>query len=193
MANQNKAADIVGMLAANRSKLLRLFADFKPDKWVIIEDVEKEPPEESLDNSCLLAVDFAANVVAKGTIMKYSASDENIQVMMETILQEEALLPIPLEDDFIMKVKDALGHILSWPRHLVIRCSDLILVLDTLFHSQHMGTNSISMASDFITYTFLNHNKSAFQYAHLGKVVAKPLKKHAPLVKKHATHVKEEI
>ncbi|KAI3797623.1 hypothetical protein L1987_32883 [Smallanthus sonchifolius] len=24
-----------------------------------------------------------------------------------------------------MKVKDAVGHILSWPRHLVIRCSDL--------------------------------------------------------------------
>ncbi|CAH1427292.1 unnamed protein product [Lactuca virosa] len=95
---------------------------------VIIEDVEKEPPEESLDNSCLLAVDFAANVVAKGTIMKYSASDENIQVMMETILQGEALLPIPLEEDFIMKVKDALGHILSWPRHLVIRCSDLVIL-----------------------------------------------------------------
>ncbi|KAL7593308.1 putative MO25-like protein At5g47540 [Lactuca sativa] len=31
-ANQNKPADIVGILVANRSKLLRLFADFKPDK-----------------------------------------------------------------------------------------------------------------------------------------------------------------
>nr|KAJ0198569.1 hypothetical protein LSAT_V11C700374080 [Lactuca sativa] len=57
--------------------------------------------------------------------MKYSASDENIEVMMETILQGEALIPIPLVEEFIMKVKDALGHILSWPRHLVIRCSDL--------------------------------------------------------------------
>ncbi|CAH1447647.1 unnamed protein product [Lactuca virosa] len=124
----------------------------------VFEDVEKEPPEESLDNSCLLAVDFAANVVAKGTIMKYSASDENIKVMMETIIQGEALLPIPLEEEFIAKVKDALGHILSWPRHLVIRCSDL------------------------------------------GKVVAKPVKKHAtPMkkdatpVKKYATPLKEEI
>ncbi|CAH1443286.1 unnamed protein product [Lactuca virosa] len=76
-----------------------------------IEDVEKEPPDESLDNSCLLAVDFAANVVAKGTIMKYSASGET-------------LIPIPLEEEFIVKVKDALGNILSWPRHLVIRCFD---------------------------------------------------------------------
>nr|KAJ0184561.1 hypothetical protein LSAT_V11C900493200 [Lactuca sativa] len=89
----------------------------------VIEDFEKQPHNESLDNSCLLAVEFAANVVAKGTIMK--ASDENIEVMIETILQGEALVPFPLEEEFIVKVKDALGHILSWPRHLVIRCSDL--------------------------------------------------------------------
>lgn len=31
-ANQHKPADIVSILVANRSKLLRLFADFKPDK-----------------------------------------------------------------------------------------------------------------------------------------------------------------
>lgn len=31
-ANQNKPADIVTILIANRSKLLRLFADFKLDK-----------------------------------------------------------------------------------------------------------------------------------------------------------------
>lgn len=31
-ANQNKPNDIVGILVANRSKLLRLFADFKTDK-----------------------------------------------------------------------------------------------------------------------------------------------------------------
>ncbi|XP_073055970.1 putative MO25-like protein At5g47540 isoform X2 [Primulina eburnea] len=32
VANQNKPADIVGILVANRSKLLRLFADFKTEK-----------------------------------------------------------------------------------------------------------------------------------------------------------------
>nr|KAJ0193317.1 hypothetical protein LSAT_V11C800438100 [Lactuca sativa] len=70
------------------------------------------------DDSCLLAFEFAANVVANGTIMKYSASNVNIQFMIETILEGEALIPIPLEEEFILKVKDALGHILSWPRHL---------------------------------------------------------------------------
>ncbi|CAI9290686.1 unnamed protein product [Lactuca saligna] len=115
----------------------------------VIEDVGKEPWDESLDNFCLLAVKFASNVDAKGTIMKYSASDENIEVMMETNLQREALIPILLEQVFIVKVKDALGHILSWQRHLVIRCSDL------------------------------------------GKVLGKPIKKHATPVKKDATSVKE--
>ena len=40
-------------------------------------------------------------------------TDENIEVMMETIFQGEALIPIPLEEEFIVKVKDALGHILA--------------------------------------------------------------------------------
>lgn len=31
-ANQNKPPDIVSILVANRSKLLRLFADFKTEK-----------------------------------------------------------------------------------------------------------------------------------------------------------------
>jgi len=31
-ANQNKPPDIISILVANRSKLLRLFADFKTDK-----------------------------------------------------------------------------------------------------------------------------------------------------------------
>ncbi|KAI3813297.1 hypothetical protein L1987_18017 [Smallanthus sonchifolius] len=52
---------------------------------------------------------------------------ENIEVMMEVSIQGEALLPIPLEEEFITNVKDAVGHILTWPRHLVIRCSDLYL------------------------------------------------------------------
>ncbi|KAK9076248.1 hypothetical protein SSX86_004581 [Deinandra increscens subsp. villosa] len=89
------------------------------------EDVEDEGPKEPLDNSCYLAVDVPSNIVAKGYVVKYSVSGENIEVMMETCVQGEALLPIPLEEEFVEKVKDALGYILSWPRHLVIRCSDL--------------------------------------------------------------------
>lgn len=49
-----------------------------------------------------------------------------MDVLMQICLQGEALLPIPIEEEFIDKVKDAVGFILSWPRHLVIRCSDLV-------------------------------------------------------------------
>ncbi|CAI9276860.1 unnamed protein product [Lactuca saligna] len=129
----------------------------------VIEDFEKQPHNESLDNSCLLAVEFAANVVAKGTIMK--ASDENIEVMIETILQGEALVPFPLEEEFIVKVKDALGHILSWPRHLVIRCSDLGKVVA----------------------------KSVKKHATPVKKAATPLNEDATPVKEDATPPKEEI
>ncbi|KAI3511047.1 hypothetical protein L1887_18189 [Cichorium endivia] len=84
-----------------------------------------EPVEELLDNSCYLTVDVASNIVAKGTIMEFSYLGENIEVMMELCVQGEVSLPIPLEEEFIVKVKDVVGHILSWPRHLVIQCSDL--------------------------------------------------------------------
>ncbi|CAI9300681.1 unnamed protein product [Lactuca saligna] len=88
--------------------------------------------DKSRDDSCLLMVDVAANVVAKETIMKYSVSGEKIQVMTETSLQGEALLLTPLEEKFIVKVKDTLGQILSWPRDLVIRYSELVSNVDSI-------------------------------------------------------------
>ncbi|XP_076938369.1 uncharacterized protein LOC143606498 [Bidens hawaiensis] len=52
-------------------------------------------------------------------------TSENITVMMECSIKGDSLLPIPLDEEFIYKVKDGVGHILSWPTHLVIRSSDL--------------------------------------------------------------------
>ncbi|KAK9071564.1 hypothetical protein SSX86_007992 [Deinandra increscens subsp. villosa] len=87
---------------------------------------EDEAQEELLDNSCYLAVDVPSNIVAKGNVDNNSLSgDENIEVMIEICFQGEALLPFPLEEEFIEKVKDAPGYILMWPRHLVIQCSNL--------------------------------------------------------------------
>ncbi|KAE8701949.1 hypothetical protein F3Y22_tig00110503pilonHSYRG00256 [Hibiscus syriacus] len=89
-------------------------------------DFEDNPPEELLDTSCYLAIDIASNIVAKGTIVKHNdLSGENIEVMMEMSVQGDALLPFPLDEEFIYKVKNAVGFIVKWPRHLVIRCSDL--------------------------------------------------------------------
>ncbi|KAE8720902.1 hypothetical protein F3Y22_tig00017996pilonHSYRG00070 [Hibiscus syriacus] len=84
-------------------------------------DFEDNPPEELLDTSCYLAIDIASNIVAKGTIVKHN----DLSVMMEMSVQGDALLPFPLDEEFIYKVKDAVGFIVKWPRHLVIRYSDL--------------------------------------------------------------------
>ncbi|KAF5796781.1 hypothetical protein HanXRQr2_Chr08g0355831 [Helianthus annuus] len=89
------------------------------------EDLEDNPDEEPLDMSCFLAVDNASNIVAKGTILMDTNEEEFLRVMLEICLHREALLPVPLEEEFIMEVGDAIGQILSWPRHLVIPCSDL--------------------------------------------------------------------
>ncbi|KAE8669016.1 hypothetical protein F3Y22_tig00112261pilonHSYRG00088 [Hibiscus syriacus] len=89
-------------------------------------DFEDNPPEELFDTSCYLAIDIASNIAGKGTIVKHNdLSGENIEVMMEMSVQGDALLPFPLDKEFIYKVKDAVGFLVKWPRHLVIRCSDL--------------------------------------------------------------------
>ena len=51
---------------------------------------------------------------------------ENIQVIMDSFIQGEALLSIPLEEESIFIVKDAIGQVLSWPRHLVQKCFGII-------------------------------------------------------------------
>ncbi|KAE8674381.1 hypothetical protein F3Y22_tig00111758pilonHSYRG00273 [Hibiscus syriacus] len=84
-------------------------------------DFEDNPPEELLDTSYYLAIDIASNIVAKGTIVKHN----DLSVMMKMSVQGDALLPFPLDEEFIYKVKDAVGFLVKWPRHLVIRCSDL--------------------------------------------------------------------
>ncbi|KAE8682326.1 hypothetical protein F3Y22_tig00111254pilonHSYRG00002 [Hibiscus syriacus] len=87
---------------------------------------EDNPPKELLDTSCYIVIDIASNIVAKGTIVKQNdLSGENIEVMMEMSVQGDALLPSPLDEEFIYKVKDAVGFLVKWARHLVIRCSDL--------------------------------------------------------------------
>ncbi|KAL4573393.1 hypothetical protein LXL04_020196 [Taraxacum kok-saghyz] len=71
----------------------------------------------------------------KGDAAKVQAYDqgvregENIQVIMDSFIQGDALLSIPLEEESIFIVKDAIGHVVSWPRHLVQKCSDLDKVM----------------------------------------------------------------
>ena len=53
----------------------------------------------------------------------------NVEVVMDSFVQGKELLPIPLEEQGILTVEAASGHVLTWPRHLVQKCSDLVIVL----------------------------------------------------------------
>ncbi|KAL4565655.1 hypothetical protein LXL04_029758 [Taraxacum kok-saghyz] len=64
------------------------------------EDLEDNPDQE--DTSYYLAVHFPSNIVATGSLMG--------QVIMDSFIQGEALLPIPIEEESIFIVKDAIGH-----------------------------------------------------------------------------------
>lgn len=55
--------------------------------------------------------------------------DGNIQVKVDTSVEGEAQIPIPLPEEFVETVKDAIGYILSWPTDLVIPCPSLVRLL----------------------------------------------------------------
>ncbi|KAI7736508.1 hypothetical protein M8C21_033575 [Ambrosia artemisiifolia] len=93
------------------------------------EDFKDHSFEETVDNACYLAVDVPSNIVAKGIIMKDTFKEENVEVKVEIALQTEAEVPNPVVEEFVETVADAIGHVLSWPSYLVIRCSDLSLRL----------------------------------------------------------------
>ena len=57
----------------------------------------------------------------------------NIEVVMDSFVQGKELLPFPLEEQGIFIVEDAIGHVLTWPRHLVQKCSDLVIVVYCFF------------------------------------------------------------
>ncbi|KAK9053572.1 hypothetical protein SSX86_024646 [Deinandra increscens subsp. villosa] len=91
-----------------------------------LEEGEEHEEGAIHDKSCYLAVDVPSNIVAKGSVLNSNDLGENIDVNLETSLQGEALIPFLIEDEFIEKVKDVVGYILSWPRHLVIQFTDLV-------------------------------------------------------------------
>ncbi|KAE8655814.1 hypothetical protein F3Y22_tig00117017pilonHSYRG00447 [Hibiscus syriacus] len=87
---------------------------YDPNVQIVVDKMEEMQKAETLGE------------VSCGTNdMLTQALGENIEVMMEMSVQGDALLPFPLDEEFIYKVKDAVGFLVKWPRHLVIRCSDL--------------------------------------------------------------------
>lgn len=81
VANQNKPADIVNILVANRSKLLRLLADLKPDKGmeVLLSD----------HTLCIWFFSSLINALFRSILV---AEDERFEADKSQVLREIAAL-----------------------------------------------------------------------------------------------------
>jgi hypothetical protein len=49
--------------------------------------------------------------------------DGHVEVRVDTCVKGEAALPVPVPEEFVEVVNDALGWILRWPKDLVISCT----------------------------------------------------------------------
>ncbi|KAJ0046819.1 hypothetical protein Pint_05168 [Pistacia integerrima] len=76
------------------------------------------------DNTCYLVVDSQANIVAKGTIIEYKGP--NVWVTMDVVFEGSPSLPFPDDEEFLVKVSDAIGHRLLWPGELVLRVANMV-------------------------------------------------------------------
>ncbi|XP_040361933.1 uncharacterized protein LOC112164156 [Rosa chinensis] len=78
-----------------------------------------------------LAINSLDNVVALGTIVEVDIEatkqtihgvpmgEENVRVSVTKAIVEDALLPFPIKDE-IVKIRDAIGTCVAWPKNLII-------------------------------------------------------------------------
>ncbi|XP_040367479.1 uncharacterized protein LOC112180552 [Rosa chinensis] len=99
---------------------------------VIVLEAPVHGEEEQLgETKYKLAIDTVENIVAIGTVISIDLEtkqqtihgvplgEENLRVSITETVVPEALLPFPIKDE-IVKVKDAIGTCVAWPRNLVI-------------------------------------------------------------------------
>lgn len=53
---------------------------------------------------------------------------EVVSVIVDVALQKDAKIPFPIEEEYVILVEDAVGHIVGWPSHLVIKCAALVML-----------------------------------------------------------------
>ncbi|XP_040364380.1 uncharacterized protein LOC121049956 [Rosa chinensis] len=99
---------------------------------VIVLEAPVHGEEEQVgETKYKLAIDTVENIVAIGTVISVDLEtkqqtihgvplgEENLRVSITETVVPEALLPFPIKDE-IVKVKDAIGTCVAWPRNLVI-------------------------------------------------------------------------
>ncbi|KAK1591731.1 hypothetical protein Q3G72_012549 [Acer saccharum] len=80
--------------------------------------------------ACKLAIDCKENSVATGTIIEYKSS--NCLVSIEVVFDRDADLPVADDDESLVKVNDAVGHHVFWPKNLVIHTPKIVKILPSL-------------------------------------------------------------
>ncbi|XP_031261921.1 uncharacterized protein LOC116120120 [Pistacia vera] len=77
-----------------------------------------------VDNTCYLVVDSSINIVAKGTIIEYKGP--NVWVTVDVVFDGSPSLPFPDDEEFLVKVNNAISHRLLWPKELVLRAANMV-------------------------------------------------------------------
>ncbi|XP_061990041.1 uncharacterized protein LOC133708584 [Rosa rugosa] len=96
---------------------------------------EEVPKSQVMTNTVKLesklAINSLDNVVALGTIVEVDIEaskqtihgvpmgEENVRVSVTKAIVEDALLPFPIKDE-IVKIRDAIGTCVAWPKNLII-------------------------------------------------------------------------
>lgn len=73
-----------------------------------------------------MAIDCKENIVATGTIIEYKSS--NCLVSIEVVFDRDANLPVADDDESLVKVNDAVGHHVFWPKNLVIHTPKVLFI-----------------------------------------------------------------
>ena len=73
-----------------------------------------------------MAIDCKENSVATRTIIKYKSS--NCLVSIEVVFDRDADLLVANDDESLVKVNDAVGHHVFWPKNLVIHTPKVLFI-----------------------------------------------------------------
>ncbi|KAK1563014.1 hypothetical protein Q3G72_020841 [Acer saccharum] len=98
--------------------------------------------------ACKLAIDCKENIVATGTIIEYKSS--NCLVSIEVVFDRDADLPVADDDESLVKVNDAVGHHVFWPKNLVIHTPKIVKIPPSLKAFATLVDRCVTPSTDIV-------------------------------------------
>ena len=88
------------------------------------------------ENSCNLCIEEDYRVVSKCYIVVIDSTvihgvllaHDTYKVVMKTVVEPDAHLPIPIDDEFVF-VKDAINIMVAWPQYLILKPNEKVKYL----------------------------------------------------------------